>query len=258
MTPLKITDYPLTASRFVELCREAVMYYPESGNDLCKTFVVIDTKADFEKTNIGYDYQDARSRYFFTRNLESVSSTNFDFQYPLVAIADVGGKDYNIIRDGNKTSSTVTQFKIYVLDTYSDDAQTRDLRKMRRIPEIQDACKLIIRRLFDYLNKVQFYKVDSVYGYYNADYLAYAKTNAIITDYWDETQENELSQINNHFRQTMIDLNKEQIQAPLMPFTSSKITGRSTYLGIIEHYCDNSIFQFDHSVKPLVHGTCCV
>lgn len=249
---------PYTLNRFFQHLKEAVMFFPDSGNINLQTFAYINDIDDLNKPNIGYDVKSAKSDYCLSKMYEKKKQSIFEFKYPVLVAQELDYHDAVHVIDLNSKSQKIAyRIRLRVLDTYNDQKDSITSSKHRELPDYYRDCEKILLYVLKYFKNVKFVKITNLnsstsYGYYNTLLLDQMVTDELITSYTD--QNGELDKVNEWFR-TMISRN-EEIQVHVESnLTGNKLVGCYVDLTIETAQCLNPVFDFTFTSNDFIYGS---
>lgn len=253
---LSPSQNPYTLNRFFQHLREAVMFFPDSGNINLQTFAYINDIDDLNKENIGYDVKSAKSDYCLSKIFEKKKQSKFEFKYPVLVAQELRHQVSDPIRIKAKSQKITHSIRLRVLDSYNDqkDSITKSLH--RELPDYYRDCEKILIYVLQYFRNVHFCKVTNLdtstaYGYYNTLLLDQLVTDNLITSYVATV--GELAACDEWFRDMFLkndslELNIEEST------TGNKLVGCYVDLNIETWQCLNPVFDFSFTSNDFVYG----
>ncbi len=247
---------PYTINRFFQHLREAVMFFPDSGNRNLQTFAYINDIGDLNKPNIGYDVKSAKSDYCLSKMWEKKKQSTFDFKYPVLLAQELQHEATNILKDVNKSRKVKYLIRLRVMDTYNDQKDSITSSRHRELPDYYRDCENILLNVLQYFKAVHFCKLTNLdtsttYGYYNTGLLDQMVTDGLITSYISSV--GELAQCDEWFK-GMLQLNESSEVQIEENVTGNKLIGCYMDIRIETWQCLNPTFDFSFVSNDFIYG----
>lgn len=248
---------PYTLNRFFQHLREAVMFFPDSGNINLQTFAYVNDIDDFNKPNLGYDIKSAKSDYCLSKMWEKKKQSTFEFKYPILAAQELQHEANDLIKISSKSQKLKHKIRLRVLDVYNDQKDSVPTSKHRELPDYYRDSEKILIYVLSYFKNIHFCKVTNLdtsttYGYYNTLLLAQMVTDNLITSYISAT--GELSQVDMWFR-TMLEKSDILELGIEESTTGNKLVGCYVDVIIETWQCLNPAFDFTFTSNDFIYGS---
>lgn len=249
------SQYPFTLDRFFELCRESVLYFPNTSTIKLNTFASLNSVDDLNKPNLGVDLKRAKKRYFLSKRYEKKKTAVVEWDFPLIVAINQSGQISEQFKPNNQSRKLFRAVELSVFDTYKDSKNVSGNNADRELEEVQRDCELILLNFLAYFDKVRFVKITSpgsviTYGYHNTDLLDKQIIATTITSYQTDGL---VSKVNHWFR-SMIEENNLTDLILQPPISESNVAGCSTIIKFKEAQCINPSFNFDFNSNDYIQG----
>lgn len=255
---MKASQYPYTLDRFFEHLREAVLYFPDSGNVKLNTFSWVRGLDDINSQTLNNDWRSAKTRYCISKRYEKKKTTLFEFDYPALLIEEAGHSIRDIFNPNLQSQKISYKLRLYVMDTFTNSKDVQNNKADRAMAEVHRDCRTIMQYVLKYFKNVKFAKIVNIdtsisYGYYHTGILAKLVTDNVITSYTTEDNNNALTQPQTIF-ELMLQANEETEFVNIEPIGAGNLCGVQIELQIESSVCINPTFDFTFESNDFIYG----